>query len=141
MAIQSIFVECLGKNTQSWTSFAVTQRILIGSLIGEQEVKPHAKLNLLHIYHIVIQSELKRLIGAKVPSLQTCETSQRTAGSVRFGLSMRLNPLQWFQFGFNPHPEQNHRFGTVANTPNVYITKQLFKLLIRQKHSNQPVSI
>jgi hypothetical protein len=51
-----------------WPYFTETQRILIGSQIGDQGVKDHAKLHLLHIYHIVIQSELKYLIGAKVRS-------------------------------------------------------------------------
>jgi len=44
--------------------FTATQRILIGSQIGEWVVKEHLKLHLLHIYHIVIQ-----LVLATVPVL------------------------------------------------------------------------
>jgi len=66
----------------------VTQRILIGSQSAEQEIREHAKLHHLHIYHIVIQSELKYLIGGKVLSWQNGGTGQKTAASVQFGFLM-----------------------------------------------------
>jgi len=44
--------------------------MLIGSQSEEEDVKDHAKRHLLHIYHILIQSELKYLIGAEVLSSQ-----------------------------------------------------------------------
>ena len=67
-AIISIFVELLWNNTNNWAFFAVTQRILTGSQNGDQEVKEYATLHLVHIYHIVIRSELRYLMGAKVCS-------------------------------------------------------------------------
>jgi hypothetical protein len=48
--------------------FAATGRIVIGSQIGECGVKANQKLHLLHIYYIVIRSQLKCLIGAKALS-------------------------------------------------------------------------
>jgi len=69
IAIWSIVVELLWNNDENWVFFAMTQQILIGLQRGEQEVKEHANLHLLGIYHIVIWSELKYLTGAKVLSV------------------------------------------------------------------------
>jgi len=69
LAIRSIFVQSMQQTTNCRCDFTLSQRILIRLQIGEQEVKEHAKLHLVHIYHIVIQSELKYLFGAKVLSL------------------------------------------------------------------------
>jgi len=87
-AMQAIFVESLSNNAESWAFFAVTQRILIGIHIGEQEVKEHAKLHLGLTYHIVIQSELKYLAGAKVLSSRNHGIGQNTTGSAWFSFSM-----------------------------------------------------
>jgi len=88
-AIQSLFTELLSDNAKIFVFFQATQRIVIISQIEEWEVKEHQKLHLLRIYHIVIQSELKSLIGAKVLSLRKSGTCQKTAGSVRFGFLIR----------------------------------------------------
>jgi len=69
--------------------FTATQWILIGSQIREEEVKEHANLYLLYIYHNVIRSELKYLIGANVLSSLECGTGQKTVDSVRIGVLMR----------------------------------------------------
>jgi len=115
-AIKSIFVVLLRKISNFWHYFTATQRILIRSQSGGLDVEEHAKLHVLRIYHIVIQSELKYWIGAKVLSWRNCETGQKTAGSVLFGLLIGLNPLHWCPFGSNPDLEPNCRFGTVANS-------------------------
>ena len=86
--IQSIFVGSLQKAHNFRRYFPATQRTLIGSHSGKLEVKEHAKPHLFHIYHIVIQSKLKYLIGAKVQSCQNRGTCQKTAGSDWFGLLM-----------------------------------------------------
>jgi len=91
---------------------------VIESQIEEWQVKEHLKLHTLGIYHIVIRSELKYLIGAKVRSWQKCGTSQRTAGLVRCSFSMWSNLLPGFKSGSDPDPEPNRQFGTVANTTN-----------------------
>ena len=85
----------------------------------------HQKLHLLHIYHIVIQSELKYLFGARVPSLQKYGTGQKTVGSLGFSFWIRYNPVQRFQFGCNPDLELNRQFRTVANA-----TMLAFKYII-----------
>ena len=87
-AIRSLFIELLSNNAENLASVEATQRIVIGSQIGDQVVKEHLKLDLLRIYHIVIRSKLKNLIGAKDLSLRKCGTAQKTAGSVRFGFLM-----------------------------------------------------
>jgi len=88
-AIRSLFVKSLRKMLNSWCYFTATQGIVIGSQIGKWEVKEHPKLHVLCIYYIVIRSQLKYLIGAKVKSLWKCGTGQKTLGSVWFGFLMR----------------------------------------------------
>ena len=70
-------------------------------------MKDHLKLHLLHIYHIVIRSELKYLIGVKVLSLRKCGTGQKTAGSVGFG-GVRffdgVKPVATVSVRFQPGP-------------------------------------
>jgi len=56
----------LQKTPNFWRNFTATQPISIGSQSGGWEVEEHANLLLLCRYHIVIWSELKYLIGAKV---------------------------------------------------------------------------
>jgi len=68
--------------------FEATQRIVIVSQIGEWEMKEHLKLHLLCIYHNVIRSQLKYLVGAKTVSLRKRGTGQKPAGSVQFGFLM-----------------------------------------------------
>jgi hypothetical protein len=51
---------------------ALTHCILIGLQIAEWAAKVHRKLHIVHIYHIVIQLELKHLIAAKLLHLQKC---------------------------------------------------------------------
>jgi len=80
---------------------------MIGSQSGEQRVNEYAQLSLLRIYCIVIRSELKYLIEAKVLSWRNCENGQNTAGSVRDDLLIMCNRLQLFKVGSNPDPEPN----------------------------------
>jgi len=68
--IWSIFVESLWKTNYFRHHCTATQPISIRSQIGQKKVKQHAKVHLLRIYHIVIQSELKYLIGAQVMCLR-----------------------------------------------------------------------
>jgi len=67
-AIRSAYVESLRKWPNFGHYFTANQHIVIGSKIGQWEVKEHLKLRVLRIYHIVIKSELKYLIGGKVLS-------------------------------------------------------------------------
>ena len=62
---------------------------MVGSQIGEREVKLHLKVHLLLIYHIVIQSQLKYCIEDKVLSSPNSGTCQKTVGWVRFVFVMQ----------------------------------------------------
>jgi len=73
--IQSLFIKSFRKTPNFLHYFTATQWIVIRSQFGEWKVKEHLKLHLLHIYHIVIRSQLKYLIGAK-------DLSSRKWGSV-----------------------------------------------------------
>jgi len=115
LAIRSLFFELLWNNAGNSAFFEATRRIVIRLHIGEWEVKEHPKLHVLHIYRIVIQSQLKYIIEAKVLTFRECGTGYKTAGSVRFGFLMWYNLLQWFLFGSNQDPEPNRQFRTVAN--------------------------
>jgi len=118
-AIWSIFVESLLNNTENCAFFAVTQPILIGSQIEEQEVKAPAELHHLHIYHIVKRSELKFWIAAKVLSSRkwgsaVCKTLPEKRRSTR---SWSLEVLLTGQFSCLAVPELNpgHRSGSNMN--------------------------
>jgi len=65
-------------------------------------VKKRLDLHNLHTDHIMIQSELKYLIGGKVVMLKC---------PVLCG-----NPLQRFGSGLEPDPEPNQEFGPLGNT-------------------------
>jgi hypothetical protein len=67
-AIRSIFVVSLHKTLDFRPSFTATKQLVIKSHTGEWEVKKHPKQHLLHMYYIMIQSQLKYSIGAKVLS-------------------------------------------------------------------------
>jgi hypothetical protein len=64
--IRSQFVLSLQQSHSFRRYLTPTQRIVIESQLGECEVKEYLKLHLLYIYYIVIPSQLKCLIGAKV---------------------------------------------------------------------------
>jgi hypothetical protein len=57
-------------NTKSGAFCEATQPIWIWSEIEEWAVREHHQLDLLRIYHILIQSKLTSLIGAKVWSMR-----------------------------------------------------------------------
>jgi hypothetical protein len=80
--MRSIFVEQPWKIRNFWCYFTVTQWILLRLQIGDQKLKEHPKLHILHIEHFVIQSELKQIIRAQVLSSQkwgtaVCNTKQK----------------------------------------------------------------
>jgi hypothetical protein len=102
-------------------------------LFGEWKVKEHVKLHLLHMYHIVIHSQLKYLIGAKVQTLRNCQTAQLMARLMWFSFLMGYHSLQWFQFGSNLDLELNCQFGTVATITTT--TLQLGRGLCNGRHT------
>jgi len=76
-------------------------------------MKEHPTPHHLHVYYIVIRSELKYLIG--VIDLQV-KPDKKLRVCAQFGFLMWWNPLQQFRFSSDPEPELNPAFGTVANT-------------------------
>jgi len=77
--------------------FTATQRISVGSQIWKWEMKQRLVLHILHTDHVMIRSELKYLIGAKV------------AGTVIWNRSPGNNPAKTKRFGFSAG------FGTEQN--------------------------
>jgi len=102
-----IFLELLWKTPRFLDYFTVTQWIMIGSQNGQQEVKVYPKLHLLHIYHIVVQSELKYLFEAKVLSSckwdsTGCKTRPKYC-TMRCGSDLEPLVIVWFGFGTTCH--------------------------------------
>jgi len=83
-------------------------------------VKQHAQLHLLHIYHILIWTELKYLIGGKVLSLQKWGSAVCKARPkfLRFGCSLGLEPLitRWLNSLAVSTWTGQREPGTIANT-------------------------
>lgn len=85
IAIWSLFGKLLRKRPRFWRSFTATQRIVVRSQIWERQVKERLKLHFLSIYDIVLWSQLKYFIGAKVQISEYDELlynipAQKTAG-------------------------------------------------------------
>ena len=70
--IESIFVVALQKTDNFCRYFTATQRTLIRLQCGKLWVREHAIQHVLCLYNIVIQSELKSIIGVKVRSWRNC---------------------------------------------------------------------
>ena len=64
--IRRVAIENPGISPEMWCYFTVIQWILVQSQIWHREVKERLKLHNLRTDHIVIRSEIKYLIGAKV---------------------------------------------------------------------------
>jgi len=60
-----VAIENLRISIAIWCYFPAILQILVRSQIWTREVKEHVKLHNLHIDHVMIQAELKYLIGAK----------------------------------------------------------------------------
>ena len=124
-AIQSIFVEALGPIPIFWCYFTEIQQIFIRSQIDQWEVKEHPKLDNLYIYHIVIWSELKYLIGAKVLSSRkwgsaVCKTRPKNRG-FRCG----SGALVLGRLGSLAVPEPNRGHGSGSNPDHGQVTRNL----------------
>jgi hypothetical protein len=79
-----------------------TQRILVRSQMWEREVKEGLKQQNLHTDHVMIRSELRYLIGAKIVDVKWWVVGE--------------NPLQRSGSRSEPDPEPNWEFGPIANT-------------------------
>jgi len=93
-----------------------TQRILVGSQIWKREVKERLNLHNLRIDHVIIQSELKYLMGAKYLGLQRLGFEVETSPNAMVRVFHVVKQFQQFSSGSNPNPELFWRVGTVADT-------------------------
>jgi len=84
--------------------FTATQRLSVGSQIWKQEVKERLLLHNLRTDHILIWSELKYLIGAKV------------AGTIKWnrGLGTTRPNTCWFMSGPGNNPAKTKQFMFLA---------------------------
>jgi hypothetical protein len=70
----------------------------------------------LHINHIVIQSQLKYFIGAKIVSLK-CRIFDDKTGQFRMVLVVQfVRPVATVRFRVELDPEPAQQFGSVINT-------------------------
>jgi len=113
------------KKPNSRHYFTATQSILTRLQIRQQEVKKHAKLHLLHIYHIVIWSELKYLIAAKVLSWQKWGSAVygTRPEKRRFRCSFGFKQLVIGQFGSLAVAEPNRGHGSSSNPDCSRVTR------------------
>jgi len=80
------------------------------------EVKEGLKLNNLRTDHVMIRSELKYLIGAKILDLKCRVFGGKTAPFPMVRVFRVARPVAIFRFWVEPNLEPTREFGPVANT-------------------------
>ena len=93
-----------------------TQRILVGSQIWKREVKERLKLHNLLTDHVVIRSELKYLIGAKMVNFKCRVFGGKAAPFPTVRVFRVVRPVATVRIRVEPDPEPTRQFGPVANT-------------------------
>jgi len=81
-----------------------------------REVKEGPKLDNLHTDHVMIRSELKYLIGAKIVDLKCRVFRGKTAPFPTVRVLCVVKPIAMVRFRMEPNPELTLEFGPVANT-------------------------
>jgi hypothetical protein len=81
-----------------------------------QEVKVGLKLDNLRTNHVMIQSELKYLIGAKIVDLKYRVFGGKTAPFPTVRVFRVVRPVATVRFRVEPNPEPIREFGPDANT-------------------------
>jgi hypothetical protein len=81
-----------------------------------QEVKERLELDNLRTDHVMIRSELKYLIGAKIVDLKCWVFGGKTAPFPRVQVFHLVRPVATVRFHVEPNPEPTREFGPVANT-------------------------
>jgi len=100
-------------------SIAIEQ-ILVGSQIWKREVNEWLELHNLHIDYVMIQSELRHLIGAKVVRLKCWVFGGKTGPITMVQVFCLVRPVAMVRFRVEPQPEPTREFGPVANTTLKY---------------------
>jgi hypothetical protein len=81
-----------------------------------QDVKEGLKLDNLRTDHVMIRSELKYLIGAKIVHLKCRVFGDITAPFLTVQVFRVVRPVATVRFWVEPNPEPPREFGPVANT-------------------------
>jgi len=81
-----------------------------------REVKEGLKLVNLSTDHVMIQSELEYLIGAKIVDLKCRVFGGKTAAFRAVRVFRVVRPVATVRFRVEPNPEPTREFGPVANT-------------------------
>jgi len=81
-----------------------------------QEVKEGLTLDNLRTDHVMIRSELKYLIGAKIVDLKCQVFGGKTAPFPTVRVFRVVRPVATVQFQVEPNPEPTREFGPVGNT-------------------------
>jgi len=81
-----------------------------------REVKEGPKLDYLHTDHVMIQSELKYLIGAKIVDLKCRVVGGNTAPFPTVRVFRVVKPVAMVRFRMEPNPVLTRESGPVANT-------------------------
>jgi len=81
-----------------------------------REVKERLKLHNLRTDHVMIRSELKYLIGAKIVNLKCRVFGGKTGPMATVRVFGVVRPVATVRFRVEPYPEPTREFGPVANT-------------------------
>jgi hypothetical protein len=109
-------------------------RLLVRSQIWIQKVKERLKLDNLRTDHVIIQSELKYLIGAKIVDLKCRVFCGKTAPFPTVWVFHVGRPVETVQFRVEPNPEPTREFGPVGNTRSSNPVNYIWQML---KHNDQ----
>jgi hypothetical protein len=104
-----------------------------------QEVKEGLKLDNLRTDHVMIRSELKYLIGAKIVDFKCRVFGGKTAQFPTVRVFRVVRPVATVRFRVEPNPETTREFGPVANTSSDLGSWRLQNSLLEWNPSRQPV--
>jgi len=93
-----------------------TERILVRSQIGQREVKERLKLHNVRPNHVLVWSELKYLIGAKIVNLKCRDFGDKTGLFPTVRVFHVVRPVAPVRTREEPDAELTRKFWPVANT-------------------------
>jgi len=106
----------MGDFKRNWRVFDRDSRILAGSQICKREVKERLNLHNLRTDHVVIQSELKYLIGAKMVNSTYRDFGGETAPFPTVWVFRVVRPGSTVRVQVEQDPEPTRQVGPIANT-------------------------
>jgi hypothetical protein len=122
--IRSILIKLLQKRHNFQHYVTVTNQILLTLQTGEWEAKEHTKLHNAHIYHILIRSVLKYIIGAQVLTswIYGSSLSNTRPKNHYFIRNLVFQLLFCGHIRFLPHPELNRGLSSSSNLDHSRLT-------------------